>query len=283
MKSVRLSHDTTPEVAEGLIWRALATRPARVVVRLNGFPAAKLRAVAARLPEAYTLHRTDANTLTLTRSADTLTVFTGNLDFLNLLRSDRVDASTIKGLGAQAFLGQELSTGGHHLTDLAELFPGWHVTQGKGAKSQTGVAVSGDFTSTGGGFALGLAHIPGVGMNERFIAYRDVQLSGRTVRLASVHLPPARFNFLWPVYAARIAAFVHLSPHPVILGGDFNARFSGPQVRHLAAVTGLRPSGLGIDGFLYSRQLVAGYAQDVTNTQTRSDHPFKGLTFRWAR
>ena len=288
MTTVRLAHNTAPEKAEAQIDRAVSMHPHdAITVRLNGFSGARFHTIAGRLPDGWKVRSLGPNSRLLVPvpgvgDKDQLTVFSANFDWANAPSADVRDATSLLAHHADAVLGVELTSAGRPITRLSKLFPGWHAHQGKsGGKAMAGVAVSPEYRTGSSGFALGIGHRPGVKLGVRWITWQDVYLAGRRVRLIAVHLPPQRFHFLWPVYAANIAAVVRSSPFPVIMGGDYNSTLSGPEVAQLARLCGLKRYGVGIDGILYSPQLAARPAPTVTNAATRSDHPFPGLTFTW--
>ena len=66
----------------------------------------------------------------------------------------------------------------------------------------------------------------GRGILTRGVAWRDVRVRGRLVRLASVHRPPWRARALWPAFDRALDAWVAKSPIPVWMVGDFNTPFA---------------------------------------------------------
>lgn len=283
-KTITLRSNTNPEKAEADINAALRWAD-RVIVKPNGFPRDDLAVIVRRLPDTFASHSVGGTVIITPGAGKALTVWTSNLDWANSIKGDKADVLDLISKGADVVLFQELSTGSAdaHPTRLSDLFgPGWSVTQGAGERSKTGVVASADLALAGHGYAAGTPDEPGK-MSARLIAYRDVKLDGRPVRSASVHFPPERWAALWPIMAAAVVAFVRSSPHPVILGGDFNAPFGGARIGALAAATGLRATGHGIDGFLYSPLLLATDALSLSNDKTASDHGFTGREFRWRK
>lgn len=136
----------------------------------------------------------------------------------------------------------------------------WGVHQAK-REDKAGSSVVWDKKSvkaTDRGYALGVKP-QGAKMLKRWISWTDIKVGDQTVRMMSVHRPPARFKRLWPDFDRNLARFVKSSKVPVIIGMDANQ----VNPRKLAHLTGLRwhaPKGnhpvsgkTPIDGFLASR------------------------------
>lgn len=215
-------------------------------------------------------------------STKTLTLFQWNADFNRSPAAHARAARILLQHGAQAIAGEELWSTDKPHTYLADLFPGYKVTQGReGWRSMGGIAVDPRFKSGPGRIRLGIPHIPGVKLNARPIVERTVVIDGRKATLMEVHFPPERFPTLWPLYAVRLRAAILAAPHPPIVSGDWNSRLTGAQVERFARAAGLRRYGTGIDGFLYSPDFRITH-HVVIPAGVASDHPVVGATFAWA-
>ena len=133
----------------------------------------------------------------------------------------------------------------------------WRVHQDMSSESRAGSAVAWRLDrskTTGGGITMGVD--PGSQqMLARWIVWNDLVIDGgRTIRVASVHLPPMRYRSLYPTYARHIAEFANKSPYPLVIGGDWNWLIDN-NPGDLAGKTGMRFVGFGIDGFLVERSL----------------------------
>jgi endonuclease/exonuclease/phosphatase family metal-dependent hydrolase len=116
---------------------------------------------------------------------------------------------------------------------------------------------------------------------RNFVA-ADIVLPGiDTVRAVDVHFPRAGMSrLLHRLYARRLRAFLRESPHPWIVGGDWNSRTpqgmrrAFPGSRYYSAPKTKGSSG--IDGFLLHRALVDNYAGHSAQVQVarRDGHPF---------
>lgn len=68
------------------------------------------------------------------------------------------------------------------------------------------------------------------------------------VYVVSVHFPPARMPYLYPLFARRLRRFLNNLDHPWIVGGDWNRRL-GEDPARLRRRFGARWKGHRIDGF----------------------------------
>ena len=82
-----------------------------------------------------------------------------------------------------------------------------------------------------------LVHPRGVRMETRGVVWQDVEVgrpgSGRVVRLAAAHRPPARYSHLWPAFDRALRQWADRSPYPVLLGIDGNTDHLGDLRRRL--------------------------------------------------
>lgn len=116
----------------------------------------------------------------------------------------------------------------------------------------------------------------------RSFVWADVPLLGiDTVRVVDVHFPRANMSrLLHRLYARRLRQLLAESPHPWIVGGDWNSRtpqgmrkaFPGSRYYSAPKIKG----SSGIDGFLLHRALVDNYAGHSAQVQVarRDGHPF---------
>ncbi len=118
----------------------------------------------------------------------------------------------------------------------------------------------------------------GVGRNgedmlDRYIAWADLKLiNGLTIRVMSLHMPPARISYLQPVMADNLAGFVDETTYPVVVGGDWNFTVNNDPLK-IEQMTGLVPRGVGIDGFYYSDEVVDVDAIfELRGLNVNSDH-----------
>lgn len=161
--------------------------------------------------------------------------------------------------------------------------PAWKVFQNIKRDDQQGSGVAWKSTKVSGGkrgYRLGvLPH--GRGMLTRWIAFVDITYKDETneritFRLASVHLPPKRFWSIYPLMLRNIRRFLKKSPHPVIMGGDWNKLVKrAPELQRLARDTNMKFVGHGIDGFLVSNKFKI--EQNWLGPKTHSDHRPVGI------
>lgn len=113
----------------------------------------------------------------------------------------------------------------------------------------------------------------GVKMHDRYMAWMDVELEGgRKLRLVSLHMPPKRFAQLQPPMVANLVKFVRSSPHPLVIGADWNFEVN-KDPHGIQGKTGLKNRGLGIDGFYSSADVVHCQSmKKLTGLATVSDH-----------
>lgn len=108
---------------------------------------------------------------------------------------------------------------------------------------------------------------PGDDMLARFLRRIDCRIDNELLVSAIVgHRPPGRFKHLWAEFDQAVDAEVRWAPYPVIVGMDTNSL--NPAA--LARSFGLKWSGRGIDGFMYSPKLRLSRARRLK--RTRSDH-----------
>jgi hypothetical protein len=89
------------------------------------------------------------------------------------------------------------------------------------------------------------------GIQARYFPWMDVKLPwlSERVRVVSVHQPPKRMpQYLKDDYRATLRAFLQTSPHPWIVGGDWNMRLVLDPCG-LTQAFNARWYGSGIDGF----------------------------------
>ncbi len=105
------------------------------------------------------------------------------------------------------------------------------------------------------GLVLGVDN-HGEQMNDRYIAWNDIELTnGTIIRAMSLHLPPQRFEYLQPLMCDSFVAFANQSPYPVICGGDWNFTVNNDKY-NVAGRTGLTERGIRIDGFYYKASTI---------------------------
>lgn len=116
------------------------------------------------------------------------------------------------------------------------------------------------------------------GIMTRWIARVDVQLNnGRWLRVASLHMPPARcqdgLGSPYAVMADNVVAFANRSERLLVLGADWN-KVVDDDPNNIGARTGLKPrgpdEGTRIDGFYVSQAI--GTTDLHKLAQTGSDH-----------
>ncbi len=116
------------------------------------------------------------------------------------------------------------------------------------------------------------------GIMTRWIARVDVQLlNGRWIRVASLHMPPARcqtgLGSPYAVMADNVVAFANRSDRLLVLGADWN-KVVDDDPNEIGARTGLKPrgpdSGQRIDGFYVSPSIGTNDLHHLP--QTGSDH-----------
>lgn len=101
----------------------------------------------------------------------------------------------------------------------------------------------------------------------RFLRRLDCEVDGSLKASAIVgHRPPRYLKHLWPEFDEALEREVEYAPYPVIVGIDTNDLTPA----RLARSMGLRWSGRGIDGFMYSPELHVSRARSMKPTQ--SDH-----------
>lgn len=129
---------------------------------------------------------------------------------------------------------------------------GWHTHQDLSRDDKRGTAVSwrAGMHELRDGYALGVRPGPAA-MLTRWISWTDVPVGGRTVRFASTHRPPPRYDYLWRAFDRNLGDFVRSSPHPVLVGLDSNT-FTHARLERR---TGLHWHGVGRDGFLTDLRL----------------------------
>lgn len=116
------------------------------------------------------------------------------------------------------------------------------------------------------------------GIMTRWIARVDVLLNnGRSIRVASLHMPPARcqdgLGSPYAVMADNVVAFANRADRLLVLGADWN-KIVDDDPNQIGARTGLKPrgpdDGSRIDGFYVSQVIGTNYLQKLA--QTGSDH-----------
>jgi endonuclease/exonuclease/phosphatase family metal-dependent hydrolase len=116
------------------------------------------------------------------------------------------------------------------------------------------------------------------GIMTRWLARVDVQLNnGRWIRIASLHMPPARcqdgLGSPYAVMADNVVAFANRSDRLLVLGADWN-KVVDDDPNDIGARTGLKPrgpdDGSRIDGFYVSQAISTNNLQKLA--QTGSDH-----------
>lgn len=116
------------------------------------------------------------------------------------------------------------------------------------------------------------------GIMTRWIARVDVQLlNGRWVRLASLHMPPARCQTgpggPYDTMADSVVAFANRSDKLMVLGADWN-KVVDEDPNNIGGRTGLKPrgpdAGQRIDGFYVSQAIGTRDLHHLP--QTGSDH-----------
>ncbi|MFY0529096.1 endonuclease/exonuclease/phosphatase family protein [Archangium gephyra] len=116
------------------------------------------------------------------------------------------------------------------------------------------------------------------GIMTRWIARVDVLLNnGRSLRVASLHMPPLRcqdgLGSPYAVMADNVVAFANRADRLLVLGADWN-KVVDDDPNQIGARTGLKPrgpdSGSRIDGFYVSQAIGTNNLQRLA--QTGSDH-----------
>lgn len=116
------------------------------------------------------------------------------------------------------------------------------------------------------------------GIMTRWIARVDVLLNnGRSIRLASLHMPPLRcqdgIGSPYAVMADNVVAFANRADRLLVLGADWN-KIVDDDPNQIGARTGLKPrgpdDGSRIDGFYVSQAISTNYLYKLA--ETGSDH-----------
>lgn len=129
-------------------------------------------------------------------------------------------------------------------------------------------------------------HRRGVRIRRRRFVWADVEDPDldRVVRVVVAHMPTRRggaHRILGPIYAARLRDLLGHSPHPWIVGGDWNQRLTDDPAK-LHAKFGAVWYGQRIDGWAVHRKLADDVAdmRPVLDPDRRDAHPVVYLTLR---
>ena len=121
---------------------------------------------------------------------------------------------------------------------------------------------------------------PNGGVGLRYIASVPLQLArnGRTIRVASLHMPPIRCDYPGGPYAEtaeNVVAFANAFAEPLILGADWNKTVDDDP-NAIGARANLMPrgldTGLRIDGFMLERKPAIKAGQPKRLPGFGSDH-----------
>ena len=184
-----------------------------------------------------------------------LRVVTANVNFGNGPAKVREDIKRYRPK-ADVILFQEVKN-----VDLKNFFnlDNWKVLQNTSSKAKAGSAVVYRKSVVSKQVNRGL-HIGtrphGKDILTRWINWVDVKLvNGTVVRLASLHMPPARYPGLQDNMVRNTVDFIKKSPHPVLVGGDWNFKVNNDP-KNITGKTGLKARGKGIDGFYFAAKTV---------------------------
>ncbi len=122
------------------------------------------------------------------------------------------------------------------------------------------------------------------GLKARNFIRIDYKAPWGTFRYINGHMPPARFhNTLYPRYVDTLHNMIDRSPHPVIVGADWNERLTHDPAG-LHSIYGMEWHGTRIDGFASDRRLhdhIGGYHEEITDARRKQDnHPDCYLTIK---
>lgn len=144
------------------------------------------------------------------------------------------------------------------------------VSQGRGSDARRNSAILWDRSRVDvlhANVALAAEPQPGDDMLVRFLRRIDCEVDGR-LKVSGIvgHRPPRYLRHLWPEFDEALDREVRYAPYPVLVGIDTNDLTPA----RLARSMGLRWSGQGIDGFMYSPELNVSRARSMK--PTHSDH-----------
>jgi endonuclease/exonuclease/phosphatase family metal-dependent hydrolase len=130
-------------------------------------------------------------------------------------------------------------------------------TQPSGDPAGQAVLVRNDLTtSVTGSVRASTMNVSGI--QARYFPWADIKLTflPQRIRVVSLHMPPQRMpQYLKDDYGATLRAFLKTSPHPWVVGGDWNIQLSRDPF-NMHGVFGARWYGKGIDGFAVHPALV---------------------------
>ncbi len=210
-----------------------------------------------------------------------LTVVTANLDFGLSQAQVKQDWPTIS-KDADVVFVQEAKN-----VDLAAIVDTsvWAVRQSTASEAEQGSGLVVRKSSFSG--AIGDLHLrlgtaggscPDGGILARYIAWAEVTLkNGTNVRLASLHMPPARCQTgpgsLYDDMAEETKAFAQDTGKKLVIGADWN-KVVDDDPNGIAQASGMTPygpnSGTRIDGFMADNVISGSDLHHLANTN--SDH-----------
>lgn len=197
-----------------------------------------------------------------------------NFDFVNERWQDFEDGHLLERVRPRVVLGVELKD-----RRLAKLLPSYETHQAPGsdpARANSAVAwdPDADVRLVDIGYTL-LCEPEDEAQLTRYIAWADLEIDGVTQRFAALHMPKREFqDTLWHPALRNLQVFLASSPHPVVLGGDWNRLVEGGHID----LPGCDFHGHGIDGFA----VPVGYELLKLRplTDTESDHDFVYARFK---
>jgi endonuclease/exonuclease/phosphatase family metal-dependent hydrolase len=201
----------------------------------------------------------------------TLTVVTANLDFAIGPNAVKEDLERLtENADVLCFQEAKNVSVDHLITD-----PKWQVYQelDTDAKAGSGLAWRKPAIS-GRGRKQSVGTEPrGLALLTRYITSATLNIDGKRLVVASVHLPPKRFWGIYPFMVAALYTFVKNQRHPVLIGGDWNKLVNrADDLEKFAKRVGGKFHGVGIDGFLLVDKGKWKFISVHEQSPTHSDH-----------
>ncbi len=214
-------------------------------------------------------------------ASSTLTVVTANIDFGLTLAQVKQDWPTISKDADVVFVQEAKYINMRDVVDTNV----WAVRQSLDSEAKQGSAVvvrkaAVADRATNVTLVLGTAggYCPDGGILARYIAYTDVTLhNGTAVRLASLHMPPARCQTgpgsLYDDMAENTKAFANSTGKKLIIGADWN-KIVDDDPNNIGQASGMTPYGPNtggrLDGFMADNVITGSDLHHLANTN--SDH-----------